>query len=457
MQTAFIRYIKKRSDLSITDKKRETTILNNSIFKNASWIIGCKIVQSLLNLVIGLITARYLGPSNYGIITYVASVVAFAMPIMQLGLRHTLVKEFINDPEREGAILGTSLVLNIISAVFCMVGCIAFVMLVNSGEKETILVCALYSLTLICNATEMTQYWFQSKLLSKYPSVAALVAYIVVALYKIYLLVTQKSVVWFAFSNVIDYFLISVILIIIYNRVGGQRLSVDWRLGKKLLSASKYYIIPSLMVVIFQNTDRIMIKLMIGEAETGFYSAAITCIGISGFVFAAIMDTARPVILEEKERNTVLYEKRIIQLYSIITFLSLAQSVGMTVLAKPLVFLLYGSEYSKAAGILAVAVWYNTFGQYGSVRNIWILAEGKQKYLTGINIVGALANVVLNYFLIPILGAVGAAVASVITQFFTNVIIGFVFKPIRRNNYLMIKGLDPRVLIELSSKVLKRG
>lgn len=430
--------------------------MNNSVFKNASWIIGCKIVQSLLNLVIGLITARYLGPSNYGVISYVASVVAFAMPIMQLGLRHTLVKEFVRSPEREGVILGTSLVLNIISAVFCMAGSISFVMFANAGETETILVCALYSLTLLFNATEMTQYWFQSKLLSKYPSIAALVAYIVVALYKIYLLVTGKSVVWFAFSNVIDYFLVSVILIVIYKKVGGQRLLVDWRVGKDLLSASKYYIIPSLMVVIFQNTDRIMIKLMIGETETGFYSAAITCIGISAFVFSAIIDSARPVILEGKERDPVLYEKRVVQLYSIITCVSLAQSVGMTVLAKPLVFLLYGAEYSKTAGILAVAVWYNTFGHYGSVRNIWILAEGKQKYLTGINVAGALANVALNFVLIPICGAIGAAIASVITQFFTNVIIGFIFKPIRRNNYLMIKGLNPRVLFELVNTVIKR-
>ena len=329
-------------------------------------------------------------------------------------------------------------------------------MMVNAGEKETILVCALYSLTLIFNATEMTQYWFQSKLLSKYPSIAALVAYVAVAIYKIYLLITQKSVVWFAFSNVIEYFLISIILIVIYRKVGGQRLSVDWRIGKELLSTSKYYIIPSLMVVIFQNTDKIMIKQMIGEEETGFYSAAITCIGISAFVFTAIIDTARPVILGEKTQNPELYEKRVIQLYSIITCLSLAQSIGMTVLAKPIVLLLYGSEYSKTAGILAVAVWYNTFGHYGSVRNIWILAEEKQKYLTGINVAGALSNVVLNFFFIRIWGAVGAAVASVITQFFTNVITGFILKPIRRNNCLMLKSLNPKILWTMVSKIIRK-
>ncbi len=429
--------------------------MKNSVLKNVGWIIGCKIIQSILNLIIGLITARYLGPSNYGIISYVSSVVAFLMPIMQLGLKDTLVKEFVKLPDREGVILGTTMMLNIISSIFCMLGSVTFVMLTNAGETETILVCMLYSLTLLFNATEMTQYWFQAKLLSKYPSVAALIAYIVVALYKIYLLVTQKSVIWFALSNVIDYFLISIILLIIYKKVGGQRLSIDWRIGKELLSRSKYYIIPSLMVMVFQHTDRIMIKLMVGEAETGFYSAAITCIGITGFVFTAIIDSARPAILEEKERSQESYEKRVIQLYSIITCMSLVQSIGMTLFAKPLVLLLYGADYSKTASILAVAVWYITFGHYGSVRNIWILAESKQKYLTGINVAGAIANTILNFCLIPIWGAKGAAVASVVTQFFTNVIIGFILKPIRRNNYLMIKSLNPKVMIGLLDKVLR--
>ncbi len=223
-----------------------------------------------------------------------------------------------------------------------------------------------------------------------------------------------------------------------------------------MLSRSKYYIIPSLMVMIFHHTDRIMLKLMMNETETGLYSAAITCIGISGFVFAAVIDSARPAILETKKKSPELYENRVMQLYSVITFLSLSQSIVMTVLAKPLVLLLYGADYAQSASILAVAVWYVTFSHYGSVRNIWILAEGKQKYLTGINVVGALANVVLNFALIPIWGAIGAAVASLTTQFFTNVIIGFIFKPIRRNNYLMVKSLNPRILIELASTIIHR-
>lgn len=428
--------------------------MKSSVLKNAGWIIGCKIAQSLISFVIGMFTVRYLGPSNYGVISYVASIVAFALPLMQMGLKNTIIKEFVQFPEKEGVILGTTILINVLSSIACMIGCVTFVMIVNAGEKETIIVCALYSLTLLFNATEMTQYWFQSKLLSKYPSMAALTAYAVVALYKVYLLVTQKNIIWFTLSNVIDYAIISIILIVIYLKIGGQKLSVDWKIGKELLSRSKYYIIPSMMVIVFQNTDRIMLKLLVGEEETGFYSAALTCIGITSFVFSAIIDSARPIILQEKETDSIKYETRVMQLYSIITWLSLVQSIGMTVFAKPLVSILYGSAYTKTADTLAVAVWYITFGHYGSIRNIWILAENKQRYLTTINVVGASANILLNLCLIPGFGAVGAAIASVITQLFTNVIIGFIFKPIRHNNQLMIKALNPNLGINIVKEVL---
>lgn len=430
--------------------------MKNNVIKNAGWIIGCKIAQSLLNFLVGILTARYLGPSNYGIINYVASVIAFTVPVMQLGMRNTLVKEIVHTPEREGAVLGTSLILNVLSSFACVVGSVSFVALTDAGDREILLVCFLYSLTLVFQATDMVQFWFQAHLLSKYPSLVSLGAYVLVTIYKIYLLVTQKSVAWFAVSHALDFLLISVALLLIYKKMGQQKLTFDRHLARELFSRSKYYIIPGMMVMIFQHTGRIMIKFMMGEAATGLYSAALTCIGISGFVFVAVVDSARPVILEARERDYALFEKRMVQLYSIITCLSLAQSVFMTVLAKPIVMILFGEEYAGAAVILAVAVWSVLFSEYGTVRNVWILAEEKQKHLVSINVAGALVNVVLNAALIPLWGAIGAAVATVITQFFTNVGIGFFFKPIRRNNYLILKSLNPVVMVDMIREATHR-
>ena len=92
--------------------------------------------------------ARYLGPSNYGLINYASSIVSFAIPIMRLGFDAILVYELIESPDKEGEILGTSLIMNIISSVVCIGGVTTFVLFANSGETETIIVCVIYSISL---------------------------------------------------------------------------------------------------------------------------------------------------------------------------------------------------------------------------------------------------------------------------------------------------------------------
>ena len=143
-------------------------------------------------------------------------------------------------------------------------------------------------------------------------------------------------------------------------------------------------------------------------------------------------------------------------LYSIIIYLSLAQSVAMTVLARLVIWILYGASYAPAAGALRIVVWYTTFSYIGSVRNIWILANNKQKYLWQINLSGALANVLLNWLLIPLMGIHGAALASLITQFFTNVVTGYILAPIRGNNAIMVRSIDPRILLEAIKRMRRK-
>lgn len=421
----------------------------NKTIQNTKWIIVCKIAQSLLQLVVGMLSARYLGPSNYGLINYAASIVAFAVPVMQLGMHSTLVQEYVLTPQREGQILGTSLVLNLLSGAACIVAVNSFAMVSSASDSVTVAVCVLYSIQLIFQALEMLQCWFQAKLLSKYSSLAMLGAYIVVSAYKIWLLATQKSVYWFALSHSVEYGVIGIAMLVIYKKLGGQKLAFSWPLAKELFSRSKYYILASMMVTVFQSVDHVMLTLMIGEAENGYYTAAITCGGVAHFVFWAIVDSVRPTILASRKRSQEEFEKRMAQLYGIILYMAFAQSVVFTVLAKPLVWLLYGQSYLAAAPVLQILTWNGAFSYMGTVRNVWILGEEKHEVLWKINLFGALANAFLNLLFIPLWGACGAAFASVLTQIFTNFILGFLMPAVRPNNRLLLKGLNPRILWDL--------
>ena len=423
--------------------------MNNRLVKNASWIIICKIIQSILSFVIVTLSARYLGPSNYGIINYAASIVAFLIPIMQLGFRNTLVREFVKSPNEEGKILGTALIMNLIAAFMCIVAVFTFVSIANKGETITIIVCTLYSLNLLFQALEMTQYWFQAKLLSKYVAVVSVASYLIVSIYKIYLLITEKNIYWFAISQALDFMIISVSLLIIYKKIGLQKLSFSKQKGKEIFSVSKHYIISSMMVAVFGYVGNIFLKFLIDEQAVGYYTAAVTCGGMTAFVFAAIIDSARPIILDCKNKNSDSYKNKLIQLYAVIIGLTILQSIFICAFAGVIVRILYGTQYVEAITPLRIYTWQTVFSEIGIIRNVWILAEGKQKYLWIINFFGAIVSVVLNFALIPVAGPTGAAISAVATQFVTNVVIGFIFKPIRENNVLLLKSLNINVIFNI--------
>lgn len=430
--------------------------MSNRIFTNAKWIIGCKIVQSLMQLVIGMLSARYLGPANFGLINYAASIAAIVTPIMTLGFPNTLVQEYVGNPNHEGEILGTHLLMNLLSAMACMVGVVSFAAVANPGEQITILVCALYSVSLFSQALEMIQYWFQAKLLSKYSSLAMLCAYIVLSAYKIWLLVSGKSVYWFALSHAVEYGVAGLLMLIAYKKLGTQKMQVSLALARKLINKSRYYIVSSMMVMLFGRIAGIILVQICGEIENGFYAAAVTCTSITGFVFSAIIDTSRPVVLESRKKSIEVFEQNVSRVYSMIIWLSLLQSVFFTVFAWLIVSVLYGENYLPAIPVLQILVWSTAFSYMGVVRNIWILGEEKHNILWLINLSGAIASILLNFLLIPAWGACGAAVASVLTQIFTNMVMGFILKPVRPNNRLLLRGMDPRLLLEIGTMLLRK-
>ena len=428
----------------------------NRVVKNAAWIIACRVIQAVLALLVTMLSARYLQPAGYGLINYAASIVAFVAPIMQLGLNSILVQECVNAPEKEGETLGTALTMSFFSGLFCILGVIAFAYVCNPHEKQTIIVCALYGVLLVFQALSMMEYWFQAKLKSKYTSIVMLIAYAVTSAYKILLLVFGGHIYWFALSQALDYLLIAVALLVLYKMLSKQKLRFSWAAAKRMFAKSKHYIVSSLMVTIFAQTDRIMIKHMIDDSATGYYSAAVACAGMSGFVFGAIIDSARPSIFESKKADTGDFERNVSRLYSVIIYLSLLQCIVITCFSPLIVKILYGNDYGPAVNALRLIVWYTTFAYLGSVRNIWILAESKQKYLWILNLSGAVMNVLLNFIFIPFWGIMGAALASLITQIFTNVIMNVIVWPIRRNNLLMWKGLNPRLLVGMAKSFLSK-
>ena len=395
----------------------------------------------LISLVVGLITARYLGPSNYGIINYALAYTAFFMAFCTLGINSVLVKEFVDNPQEEGTIIGSSLCLRAVSSFLSAAIIVCIVCIVDRNDLTVIIVTALCSISLIFNIFETFNYWFQSKLKSKVTAIVTLIAYAITSLYKVLLLILGKGVEWFAFANALDYICLGIMLMISYKRYGGSKLSFSKSVSKRILSKSVPFILPGLMVAVYGYADKFMLKHMLDESQVGFYSTATAICTMWCFVLTAIIDSVYPSIMEAYKVDKVLFEKRNRQLYAIVFYVSVVVSTLFCIFGELAIWLLYGEAYLPSVGPLRVITWYTAFSYLGVARNAWVVCENKQKYLKYIYISAAIINVILNLVFIPLWGATGAAAASLVTQIFTTMILPFFIKDLRRNSVLMLESI----------------
>ena len=121
----------------------------------------------------------------------------------------------------------------------------------------------------------------------------------------------------------------------------------------------------------------------------------------------------------------------------------------MTIFASIIIHILYGNTYNASISALQIIVWYTTFSYYGGAKDVWILGENKQKYLIILDGSGALINILLNLLFIELWGINGAAMASLITQIFTNICMMCLVRPLRNNQKLLLSALNPKVLLSM--------
>ena len=430
--------------------------MNSRVVRNAGWMIGARILQMLLGIFITAWTARYLGPSNTGVISYVSSFVTFFAAFSTLGLNDVIIKELIDHEGREHYVLGTSILMRLASGFCSALLVFSIVSFLNRGDRVMQWTAVLLSFSLIAESLEMLSYWYQSRLESKVTSIIQTIAYLTVALFRTIGLVLNKDVLWFAFVTSLESIVIGSLLYISYRKNSTVRLAFDFSLAKEMFSRSHHFIYSGIMIAIYSQMDSIMLKEFLDTSATGYYGIALGINSMWAFILEAIIVSIYPTIIEaKKEKREDIYHKRIIQLYSIVFWFSACASVVIMILSKFIIVTLYGEAYLPSAGCLRISTWINTFAYLGVARGAWMVSENNQKYQKYILGMGAAVNLVLNYLWIPKAGIIGAAAATLLTQMVTSMIGPLFFRRTRENTLFILKGMNPAVIIRVITGLIQ--
>lgn len=422
------------------------------VIANMSWLMGGKIVNMILSFFVSLATARYLGPSNFGSINYVAAYVSFFSSIASLGLSVIVIKEVSSGEEDDNKVIWTGILMRFLTAVASTIAVVAFFAIAKRNDPLLVPIAALESIAILASAFDTFMYWFQGKLLGKYVSIAGVIAYLAMSLYRLYLLANGADILWFAFATSVDTLVLALVLFIFYVKENGFRPVISLPLGKKLLKQSYHYLISGLIAILYSKIDQIMLGDMLDKASVGLYSAALTIAGLWGMIPSAFIQSVSPILYKNAQTDRGMFLKRLKQSYAGIWFLNVCWSLAISLFSYWVVLLLYGAEYMGARKALIIVVWYSGISSLGSLTQVYLATENKNKYINYFALAGLVTDVALNALLIPHFGITGAAVATLATYCVIHIVMPLVIKDTREAAVLILQGMIFRDVIDENMK-----
>jgi O-antigen/teichoic acid export membrane protein len=403
------------------------------IFGNMSWLISGNIIQLGIGLMISILVARYLGPEKYGILSYALSVIGFLGTFTYLGLSGLVVRDIVCFPDEKDMLLGTTFFLKFLGGVFAFLVVIGLALITHDFGGIEFWVLLIMGLSLFAGPFEVIDLWFQSKVQSKYTVIASSTAIMAGAAIKVLIVLIGGSVVAIVAASSLQSILTSIFLVYIYHYNGFSILKwkVQISTARQLLSRSWILILAGFFALVNFKVDQIMLRWMSGAAEVGIYSVAVMFSEIWYFMASAIALSVFPRLIELRESDPSIYEKKLQQIFDVLFALSFSVALAMNFVATPFIRFLYGEAYVRAAAILSIHVWAGIFMFMQQITNKFVLMENILIFHLANQGTAAIFNIFLNVFLIPKYGGLGAAVSTLISYAASSYLFLFLYKKTR--------------------------
>lgn len=409
-------------------------VLAKRFLGNTGWILFERVLHVLLTLLTTSLTLRYLGTDGSGMIDYGASYVTIFTILCKLGIDSILVNEIVRGKQKPGELVGTTIGLRLLSALLSVVIIAAVVAVLKPGDTEVWIITVIQSASLLLVSFDTIDFWFQSQLQSRYTALSKAISFLLVCGFRLLLIALRADVYWFAFASVMDALIIGGMLMFFYRKTAADRLHFSWKTARYLLPLSAPFIVSALLITLYTQMDTIMLgSLASGDADAvvGIYNAAAKVCNMWVFVPCAIIDSARPMIMTQKGVDDASYQKRYRRLFSAVMWLCILAAIGISLLSKWIIRIIAGEAFSASAPVLVVLIWARLFSVMGTTRGIWMVCENLSSYVVGFAAAGAIINFGINFFLIPRMDAMGAAIATLITEFIVSVALNVCFKKTR--------------------------
>lgn len=384
------------------------------IVNNLLWAVGGKVVNLVGSLVLGIIVARYLGVEQYGLMNYVISYAFLFQTLASFGLDSIEVREEAAGKVPVNTIIGTAFWIKVVFGIICIALSIGTAV-VMSEDGYTIGLVALYSSYIVFNSFVVIRNYFTSLVQNKYIVLSEIFRTFVGIAIKLTMWATDCSLTWFVAAFAFDHVLLAGGYISSYHHKIGKL--KEWRFSlpyaKYLLKESFPLLLTNAAVIIYQRIDQVMIGHMVSKADVGYFSVAAKFVEVMIFIPATIAHTISPILVQMLDKSREIYTVKAQQYLNITVWVSILCSIGVSVISYWIVLHTFGTQYLHAAAILQVLSFKMVSVALSNGGGIMVIVERLQKWVFFRDVLGCLVCIGLNWWLLPMYGAMAAAFVAI--------------------------------------------
>ena len=377
------------------------------------------ILISLSSLIFIPIITKSFTTAEYGMWAQVNTTIALVPNIANLGLPYTMVR-FLSAEKDKEKIKDSFYPMISLTFISTLIICSLFLIFGNTianalfnGSMQVLYITTVISFFACMNLMLITFFrTFQQ--MKRYSLFLVLQSYIgvFVSIYLTYAGYNIETVVLGLLTGYASVFIMMAFLIVKYLGIGIGK----WSNLREQLAFALPTIPSNVSSWIVDSSDKYVIGILIGSVAVGCYSPGYA-LGSILLMFLSPFAVLLPAILPEHYEKGDIEEVDKYLSYSMKYYLLLTvpAGVGMSVLSKPLLYIITTPEIALGGYMVTPFVCLGAIfmGMYGITNNILIL-EKNTMILGKLWIVVAISNIVLNLLLVPHLNILGAAIATLL-------------------------------------------
>lgn len=371
----------------------------------------------LLDALVSVILARYLGPHGFGLMAFAIAFPSMFSIVVGFGMGAFITRDLARDPTQMSRYVSNGLILKLLLALLTLAVVYSISLALHLSQQKVTLVLMGTLLMIFEGNTRFILSVFQAYQKMKIVAAVNLTSRIGWVLLSLALIFTKAGINELLAVRVLLYGVALVVSIfLIDRRIERIKWTLDWSFVWKMMKSSFPFALFRLFGGVYTDIDTVMLSSMRGDIMTGWYAAAYKILRIFAFIPSGVFQGVMPAYTKMSTKNPEdileILERSI--KYLLICVFPICGAISL--LAEPVTLFIYGNKFSQSAGALQILVWSLVFTFLNSALNASIAAQGQERRGSWILFTGLAASALSNLIAIPLWGYLGAAATTILAE-----------------------------------------